>query len=482
MPATLEDLADELLLDILDYISVRNRWDIDFKTWAGGAEIESRVRTLHSVALVSRRLYRVANQVLYSALVDGADATRRRQFLRTAVKRPDLAAMVKEVRFSYFDWHGTLNRSGVPAEYTEVLEAAKRVDIDGDERERASFQKALLESFNDADVALLFSQLPSLETLEFEVDETWFHTWKWFLCLARRAVENKSGPLASLRHLRPKYGNENASGFHPLFIQDFVGLPSLKTIEMSAVWLDERDGDRPLSLQTNSRIETLAFWDSLPGNAFVECALNAFVQLKAFRYTYGNFLAAFIPYAQMQDFYNALHTRKDTLEHFSLLVSDRCTAFRQIARRSFIVPRFGSFKAFAKLRHLEISEPIISGLADMLDNDFGADAPVPAPAPDHSELVDILPASLESMVIQCDFSVSTEPLTALKAQFLLALARRVTSLPRFRRLELLRVGDIPRLGDFEEALGRIRDLAECSGVEFDIVRWDKAKYGGLSTA
>ncbi|KAL0257037.1 hypothetical protein SLS55_007847 [Diplodia seriata] len=475
MTVTIEDLADELLLDILDYISIRHRWDIDFKTWEGNTEIASRIRTLHSVALVSRRLYRVANQVLYTVLIDGADARRRSQFLQTAVRRPELAAMVKEVRFSYFDWHGTLNASGIPAEYTEVLEAAKSVDI-GDEHESASFQNALQENFNGADVALLFSQLPSLETLEFEVDETWFHTWKWFLCLARRTTEKGTGPLSSLRHLRSRYGNENASGFHPLFIQDFVGLPSLKTIEVSGTWFDERDGDRPLSLQTNNRVETLAFWQSCPGNAVVDCALNAFSQLKAFRYTYGAFPAASISHSKTQGFHKALSRREDTLEHVSILVSDRCNVFKEMLQRGFVSPRFGSFKAFARLRHLEIAEYIISDPA-MWDLNLG-----PVPTPDYSDLVDIFPACLESLVIQCDFTLCPESAVSKKAHFLLALARQVTSLPSFRRLTLLRLGDLPRGGDFEASLERIRDLAACSAVEFDVVRWAKAKHEGLWTA
>lgn len=477
---SLEGLADELLLEILDYVSIRNRWDLDFKTWAGNKEIDSRVRTLHNVSLVSRRLYRVANHVLYNVLVDGAVAARRRQFIQTAVRRPDLAALVKEARFAYFDWHDTINFSGIPLEdeYSEIHEAAKTLDI-GDERECASFRRDLTQNFNSADVALLFSQLPGLETLEFEVDETWFHTWKWFLCLARRTAEKGSGPLSSLRHLRPRYGNENASGFNPLFIQDFVGLPSLKTIEMSGTWFGERDGDRDLSLQTNNRIETLAFWMSCPGNAFIESALKAFTQLKAFRFTYGSFPAVATSYAETQEFHRVLSTRSDTLEHVSILVSNGCGVFREMARRSFVVPRFGSFKAFTRLKRLEITEAILSGMLDTWDDDFGTDPPLPVPTPDYSELVDILPASLESLVIQCDVSVCTESSATHKTQFLLALARHVADLPSFRRLELLMMGEYHTKQTFLEDLERLVELTHDLGVEFEIVGWNQAKHEGL---
>lgn len=195
MLATLEDLVDELLLEILDYVSIRNRYDIDFKTWDGADEIESCVSMLHSLSLVTRKLYRVANPVLYSVLTYGGVARHRRDFLRTAVRKPELAALVKEVRFSYFDW--SADNSGIPPDYADVLEAAKLVDLGTEEHIRPKFQNSLREGFNDSDVALLFSRLPNLEILEFEVDETWFHTWRWLLRLVRRAVERGTGPFCS---------------------------------------------------------------------------------------------------------------------------------------------------------------------------------------------------------------------------------------------------------------------------------------------
>lgn len=471
---TLEDLAGELLLDILDYISIKNRYDIDFKTWEGVAEIGLRVSTLHSLALVSRKLHRIANPLLYSVLTHGGTALRRRQFLRTIVRRPDLAALVKEVRFSYFDW--VADNSGLSPEFSDHLEAAQ-LDDTWDDNTTTAFKRALMESHNDSDVALLFSKLPNLTILEFDVDETWFHTWKWLLSVVRRAVATGSGPFSALRHLKAKYGNENASGFNPLFIQDFVGLPSLKSIEISGAYCEERDGGRPLSLLSNNNIQTLTFWSSSPGDDFVRCALEAFPQLKAFYFSWGDPL-----FMELEDFFQALRARRDTLEHITILtLSQKRNHWTQMIRRNVPVSPIGSFKDFASLKRLEITDVLLSGLAQY-NFDLGPPQDTHfVDAPDYQVLVDVFPPSLEVLRIEY-YGSCTEASAIHRQQFYEQLLKTISEMPNFCRLEILYHEDDKRDGEKDESLGWLVKTAGESGVAVDIIVWDKAKHEGFATA
>ncbi|KAK7733453.1 hypothetical protein SLS57_000468 [Botryosphaeria dothidea] len=470
MLATLEDLVDELLLEILDYVSIRNRYDIDFKTWDGADEIESCVSMLHSLSLVTRKLHRVANPVLYSVLTYGGVARHRRDFLRTAVRKPELAALVKEVRFSYFDW--SADNSGIPPDYADVLEAAKLVDLGTEEHIRPKFQNSLREGFNDSDVALLFSRLPNLEILEFEVDETWFHTWRWLLRLVRRAVERGTGPFCSLSHLKARYGNENQSGFNPLFIQDWVALPSLMNIEVSGAWCDERDGDRPLSLPSNSNIHALSFWKSGLSNDFIRCALEAFSGLKTFCYDWGTYATC-----SSQDYpegiRNALSIRQDTLEHIHLLMladgSDFCMAALR-ADNNFLP--FGSFKNFSRLKCLEVSDFLLMGATY---NHFGIMTPMSERESSFASMVDIFPPSLETLRVGSKRTGNRQAQADYRVRFFGELLRRGGCLPNLRRLELVIHGgdeEDEKDGFYEmyvQSIERIKELSRDSNVKFQVI-------------
>ncbi|EKG17165.1 hypothetical protein MPH_05619 [Macrophomina phaseolina MS6] len=466
---TLDGLADEILLEILSHISIRNRYDIDFKTWDGSAEIESRVATLHSLSLVSRNIHRVANPLLYSVLTSCGIARNRRDFLRTAVRKAELAASVREVRFSYFDW--VVDRSGIPPSHSDVLEAARLVELGPEMGITEKFHDALQEGFNDSDVALLFSQLPNLEMVEFEVDETWFHTWQWLLRLVRISAEMASGPFSSLRHLKARYGNENQSGFNPLFIQDWTALPSLTTIEVSGAWCDERDGDRPVTLPSNSNITTLSFHASALSNDYIGCALGAFPGLKSFCYDWARY-ATCSSENYPEGIRNALNIRKDSLERLHLLMlaggGDFCLGAMD---RGLSVPPFGSFKDLARLKCLEVSEFLLTGVTYV-----GIDIERPMlTGGSYSALVDVFPASLEVLRIGCRRFKHTSIPPGERLRFFEELLRHVAHLPHFRCLDLvLHEGtgvwrSQAPYEDYEDEIERIVELGHASDISFRVM-------------
>lgn len=466
--AGLEDLPDELLLDIVDHFSIRNRYDIDLKSWAGAREIESQVSRLHSLSLVSRKLHRIVNPLLYSVLTCGGVARARRQFLRTVIRRPDLGALVEEVRFSYFDWESS--DKGIPPDDADLREAAKLVDF-GNEAANASFQNVPVGEHSDTDVALLFSQLPRLKTVEFEADETWFFTWKWLLCLVRRAVETGSGPLSSLRHLKARYGNENKSGFNPLFIQDWAALPALKSIEVFGAWSDERAGDRTVALPTNNNIETLVIWRSFLDSEFLACALEAFGKLKTLHFSRTSLPRHLSP-RRRRALHTALAAQQGTLEHITIVAGNEKSIWSDEEMCLFLPP-FHSFKEFTRLKRLEIPEFFLMDLAEY-DEDTQ-----PRRAMNYSAMIDVFPPSLEALRLECYLSWGGPLASDHRLSFFEVLLENAPmKMPNLRRIEILRHANNTEEQDFDS----LRTLVSRSGRGFEITEWNRWQHEGLATA
>lgn len=461
----MEDLPDELLLEIFGHFSIRNRYDINLKTWEGAQKINSRVVALYKLSLVSRKLHRIVNPLLYSVLTRGGMADHRRRFLRTVIQRPDLGALVEEVRFSYFDWDAGVK--GIPSEDADLREAAKLVDF-GDDALNAAFQSVPAGEYTDTDVALLFNQLPNLKILEFEANETWFHTFKWLLSLVRRAAETGSGPLSSLRHLKATYGNENNSGFNPLFTQDWTALPALKSIEVVDAWSEERDGYRPMSLRPNKNIETLALWRSKPKLEFVMSALEAFGNLKAFHLSEGQMPGiGYLTGSRRRALLSALSVRQDTLEHITIAGDPKLESWHEETLHLPLSSCY-SFKGFTLLKRLEISEHFLMG------------HPKPSHRSDLLVALDVFPPSLEVLRLGCCVRMQGGFSNVHRLEmFAVLLENSLTIVPNLRRIEILHYDD--HLGD-DETFDSLRALVCSFGIAFETIEWNVWKHEGLATA
>lgn len=335
----INDLPDELIEEIFKLANVCDPGHLPVEK----VRQKRKTRTLWSVCLVSRRFYRIAEPLLYSWYAD-YDSITRRHFLRKVSQSPDHAArvrrMVVRLEDNIFATHP--HESG---DLGDIFAAAADVnDILSKERWLVDLARGRFES----EAALLLAQTPNLEELHFEIDKSFGTFYGWTHRLAKwlsqtPSVNGHITPLSKLQSLVMI----TEGYFQMLSVQDFLGLPSLRNLELWTPEASEEDAcDWP---QRISNVETLTIGPRVVGEEFIKGLLASCKALKCFKYAIGRNLLNQRQWkceaVDMDRLYEALLQQKDSLEHLCI-EGDRG---QHVLSESF------HLNQFSKLKHLTIS-------------------------------------------------------------------------------------------------------------------------------
>lgn len=396
----ISDLPDELIEEIFKFANICPPGHLPIAK----VRQKRRGRTLWSVCLVNKRFNRIAEPLLYSYYAE-KDSIARRSFLRRLVQSPEHASrvhkMVVRLEDNIFASHP--HESG---DIGDIFAAAADVnDILSKERWLADLAMGRLE----AEAALLLSQTPNLEELHFEIDKSFGTFYGWTHRLARWIVQTPSGdghprPFSKLRSLVMA----TEGYFQMLSVQDFLGLPSLRNLELWTPEASEEDAsDWP---QGVSNLETLTIGPRVVDHEFIKGLLASCKALKSFTYAISRNLLNQEEWKyeviDMDPLYKALLRQKENLETLSI-EGDRT---QHLLSECFHLSRF------SKLRHVSVSFAMFITLGG------------PRWAP-----LEALPGSLETLHLNC-FSEHWLTLSAFLSDL---VDNYREEFPNFKLLELL---------------------------------------------
>ncbi|OJD40434.1 f-box domain cyclin-like protein [Diplodia corticola] len=305
---SINDLPDELIEELfkLSNICYPEHLPID-KT-----RQMRKTRTLWSICLVSKRFCRIAEPLLYSWYAD-YDSLSRRHFLRRIFQSPDHAARVRQMVVRLEDNIYAVQPHDC-GDFADIFAAAAEVDdILSKERWLVDLARGRYES----EAALLLARTPNVEELKFEIDKSFGTFYGWTHRLARWIVqtppaEGHVSPLSKLRSLVMV----TEGYFQMLAVQDFLGIPSLRNLEL---WTPEAsDEDASDWPQAISNVETLTIGPCVVGDEFIKGLMASCRALKRFNYAIGRNLLNQRQWKceaiDMDRLYEALLQHRDCLE------------------------------------------------------------------------------------------------------------------------------------------------------------------------
>lgn len=335
----INDLPDELIEEIFKWANICHPGHLPVEK----IRQQRKTRTLWSICLVSRRFHRIAEPLLYSWYAD-ADSLTRRHFLRRISQSPSHAARVRKlvVRLEGDIYASQPHESG---DIGDIFAAAADVnDILSKERWLVDLARGRFES----EAALLLAQTPQVEEVRFEIDKTFGTYYGWTHRLAQWIVETPSAdghaaPLSALRSLVMV----TEGYFQMMSLQDFLGLPSLRSLELWTPEATEEDaGDWPRGI---SPIESLTIGPRVVEDEFVKGMLGACKSLRRFTYAIGRNLLDQRQWkceaVDMDALYGGLLPQKDSLETL-VVEGDRS---QQVLSEKF------HLNCFSKLKNLTIT-------------------------------------------------------------------------------------------------------------------------------
>lgn len=397
---SLDDLPDELIEEIFLLANT---------CYPGHLPIDKirhqrKTRALWSICLVSKRFCRIAEPLLYSWYAD-YDSITRRHFLRRIAQSPDHAARVREmvVRLEENIFAAQPHEGG---DFADIFAVAAEVnDILSKERWLVDLARGRYES----EASLLLAQTPNLEELKFEIDKSFGTFYGWTHRLARWIIQTppEAGHVAPLSKLKSLI-MVTEGYFQMLSVQDFLGIPSLRNLEL---WTpeasDEDASDWPRGI---SNVETLTIGPCVVGDEFIKGLMASCKALKCFNYAIGRNLLNQRQWKceaiDMDRLYEALLQHQDSLETLNI----------EGDRSQHVLTEGFRLTCFSNLKHLTISFASFIAMGG------------PRWAP-----LDALPGSIETLHLNC-FKEHWLTLSA----FLSDLVENYREeFPRIRLLELL---------------------------------------------
>ncbi|GME35441.1 uncharacterized protein K452DRAFT_308695 [Neofusicoccum parvum] len=435
---SLNDLPDELLDDVLNYIDPSP----EGPGFHGAAKDDNEIDgfpALLSLNMVSKRFRRLTEPRIYNAYshTHGQDGLRR--LLRTLVRRPDLAAAVRRVDMSEAPFDPP---KLPPAEHVDELVAAARpLPIDSHER----FLDALKDGDEHAEATLLLLLCHNLRALAVDVDHPSETTH--LSALFHAAIRAQSPPHPSSATPTPLAALTSLSIINTgltlprTLLNTALTLPSLRHLHITNLGHDPYPSPWPAppppSPLSHLTLHNTSTWRDDVATLAARCAA-----LSSLAIHMGPSNARF-PHPALAAI---LRRHAPSLEHLSLDLA-QWTAFNaELGDRPRLPPlRFAAAGPLPRLRVLEVAGALLVGDGD---GDGG---------PRVAVLVAEVPGSVEVL------RVVGAP--AGCAEYLREVGERCRGggWPRMRRVEVLReAGGGAQVG--EEVLERLRPGYAEAGV------------------
>lgn len=424
-------LPDEVLLLIFRHLSLWTHADVEIIKWSLGPRMLDNWQTLARVCRTCTRLRAIAEPLLYRAYVKPPNAFKPdrlelemiensnlrlhkanrhlRCFVRTLIQRPDLASLVRFMTLGEWDTAHSLRQAGA---FTEIPDqdlvhlyrlATRKIWIR--KPWAVKWVSYLACGIEDAEVALLLSLTPNLSELDIALPN--FHEKRSHELFYRRIFEDALYPDVeghsqnTFKHLRRIHAvlwqpnNPPTSGF-PLYpISEMVRLPSLKSFAAYGAF----EAGHAFQWTVKPKSLPLTTLD-LGGCGLSASALTTLIAscacLKTLFLTYGEDTAE-TEDITWPEVIKAIESQKDSLEVLGLR-ADPCSQLyaEEISSRSGLREigywkSVGSLSQFTVLKKLSIYQTPLLGPEDYIGEI--------EPAPTDVHLPDILPPSLESLVV-----------------------------------------------------------------------------------
>jgi len=415
--ASLSSLSTELCINVLSFLS-------------------NDIQTLSRLSTVSKDLYYLTIPYLYSTYsspVSDADSLNY-HFLKTIIRRPDLARHVKRVRLDAFESskyrYNIWGQHKFSDEDNELLKIVVHhfCDSRNDLKLNEIWLKELKSDSEDARIALLLVLLPNLEFLYFaesyqpfmvlkimslagvtpravsnRVQSRWLRSGSGIPLPSPETVENLRKSFSSLHSIQTiswdyKYGYLRFWDLWPLF-----RLPNLTSLEIglaNGAWNDNKDLAQDAA---SSSIRQLSLMCSAMDRRAIDITIGRCKGLKEFYYVYGRIDMCgnhFTP----RDLERALAQHKHTLEVLEVDFDDdwQKSEWQKLPYENLYFDQ--SFKDFEKLKRLKCSQQALLGLLHQVPEYIfikrnGGE--LLAPPDGGLRLANILPSSLKELTVQC---------------------------------------------------------------------------------
>jgi hypothetical protein len=422
--ASLSSLPPELYINILSILS-------------------NNIQTLSRLSVVSKDLNYLTTPYLYNTYTSPVPNTDSSNylFLRTIIRRPDLARYTMRVNLRPFESskcpHPITGQHKLSDEDTELFKIVVRYFCDSrnDLKLNETWLRELETDREDARVALLLVLLPNLEFLFFEecyepvmvmtilslagvmprevsmpdsVQPRSLRSRKEIQLPSPEMIENLRMSFSSLHSvqtisLESKYGY---LGFRDLL--SLFNLPALTTLEIglaNADWSEHNDLDENTpssSSSSSSSIQRLSLMYSAMDSKAINITIGKCKNLKEFYYIYGR-IHMYGPHFTPRDLIKALTQHKHTLEVLEVDFDDdwQKGAWEKLPYENLYFDL--SFKEFGKLKRLKCSQQALVGLLHQIPKQIFTErsgGELLAPPDGGLRLADILPSSLEQLTVQ----------------------------------------------------------------------------------
>ncbi|KAE9379556.1 hypothetical protein N431DRAFT_159357 [Stipitochalara longipes BDJ] len=371
----LDQLSDELILEIAEHLSSKY----------GN-------KSLGSIALCSRRLNNIISPLLYRTFTQGWKPAVLPILLRTVMEKPIIGAEIKHLILTEIiqDDDGGLDMSGYsPQNFERCQTAIRSFELSIN---KLGWMTELEQGSWDAVVSLLLFFLPSLEGIEIESDGLsqckYLHQIIQHMTFNQR-IKSPVGKAHSLKHLQrfsiDYWDTEWGMGVQ--VILPYCAIPSIETVRASML---EDEVNWANHLPTESYlVRNLRIHNSSVHGLTIRNLLTCFVALQRLYYDHGSAtvgMADFLP----QRIGEGIAHLHDSLEELTLFGTEYDEISGEEARGSL-----GSLAEFKKLRCIGTEAEVLFSRLD-----FASAKP---------KLINILPASLETLVIRlCDDDIYSQ--------------------------------------------------------------------------
>lgn len=464
----LEDLANEILIKIFQYVDNYSYSDINHRSY-------SAIQSLLNLAVCSSRFHSLVEPILYSNVVV-SDKHHSKQlsglptFLCRVLARPELARQVRSL-------HAIARGGGINDEFLDVsslidpdrgrIRAAVQAASESNE-EVEDWIKAIEGGTWDSITALILSLAPNITELLFENRSYTNKFYPFLIRFFERATSlQETASLASPLSLRNLHKMTisfwDTEGALPIdLIIPFLRLKSLTVFHghknCEPDYFDDDDPPAWLSSRPTFTTKDLRFSNGNLGHDFMTSFLRCFPALERLHYEHG------VSYVSWGDFepprmMAALEQLKPHLREITFLGEEMPCGSSDLESCPV-----GSFSYFEKLTSIDAFATL------MLGNGYPGTC---EGFPRLQELVDAVPPSLKSLTLRKCRDVTPQYLVSQVSQLVL---QKATVAPALKRMDLgwegIRYPDKPRTpgpvvhpGFTKEEAIQLSEECEKAGIE-----------------